>query len=391
MSVLAEPRTALAHHWMVTMRGGERVLESLAELFPSADIFTLVCDFRRMRSAFGGHHIHTSFLQRLPRATRWYPQFLPLFPSATERLDLRGYPLVITSDAATMKGVRVDPDAIHICYCHTPMRYVWSGFETYSRSGGPLARLALPPVAAWLRRWDYRAAQKVTHFVANSQTVAERIRRYYGRESIVVYPPVDTEYFTPSISSGKRADFFLVASQLVTYKRVDLAIEAFNRNGRRLVVIGEGPESGKLKRRARSNIQFLGFKTREVLRQNMQRARALVFPGEEDFGIVMAEAQACGTPVIAFRSGGASEIVTDGATGILFSEQTTASLESALESFDTQQFDPATIHESARRFSRERFTREFKRFLAGVAPSAKPLHASEVRSEQEALSFNTSS
>ena len=381
--------TALVHHWLVTMRGGERVLEALAQLFPSADIITLVCDHARMQSTFGGHRIHTSFLQHLPRATRWYPRYLPLFPMATERLDLRGYPLVITSDAATVKGVRTDPGAIHICYCHTPMRYVWSGYETYYRASGPLTRLLMPTVAAWLRRWDHRAAQKVTHFVANSQTVAERIRRYYHRESTAIYPPVDTDYFQPTDHPSEREGYFLLVSQLVPYKRSDLAVETFNRNGRPLVVIGEGPERAKLQRRARANIRFLGAQPRAALRNAMQRARALVFPGEEDFGIVMAEAQACGTPVIAFRRGGASEIVTDGTTGILIVQQTAASLEEGLERFDAEKFDPARIRESARRFSRERFMREFTGFLERVASPVRAFQTQSVESGQEVLAADS--
>ena len=389
MMAISASRTALAHHWLVTMRGGERVLEALAQLFPSADVFTLVCDYARMQSAFGGHRIHTSFLQRLPRATRWYPRYLPLFPLATERLDLRGYPLVITSDAATLKGVRTDPGAVHICYCHTPMRYVWSGYETYYRASGPLTRLLMPPVGRWLRRWDYQAAQKVTHFAANSWTVAERIRRYYHRESSVIYPPVDTEYFMPPPLADKREDFFLAVSQLVPYKRLDLAIEAFNRNGRRLVVIGEGPERSKLERRARPNIRFLGAQPRAALRNAMQRARALVFPGEEDFGIVMAESQACGTPVIAFQSGGASEIVTDSTTGILLAQQTAASLEEGLERFDAERFDPAAIRESALRFSRERFMREFTGFLERVVSPGRVVQTQRVESGQEVLAADS--
>ena len=389
MMGVSPSRTALVHHWLVTMRGGERVLEALAQLFPSADVFTLVCDYARMQPTFAGHRIHTSFLQRLPRATRWYPRYLPLFPMATERLDLRGYPLVITSDAATIKGVRTDPGAIHVCYCHTPMRYVWSGYETYYRASGPLTRMLMPPVGEWLRRWDYRAAQKVTHFVANSQTVAERIRRYYHRESTVIYPPVDTDYFTPAPPCEKRDDFFLAVSQLVPYKRIDLAVETFNRNGRPLVVIGEGPERSKLERRARPNIRFLGAQPRAALRNAMQRARALVLPGEEDFGIVMAEAQACGTPVIAFRRGGASEIVTDGATGILIVQQTAPSLEEGLERFDAEKFDPAAIRESALRFSRERFMREFRGFLERVASPARAIQTQSVESRQEVLAADS--
>lgn len=369
MTAISSLKTALVHHWLVTMRGGERVLEALAELFPRADIFTLVCDRAQMEPVFPRHRIRTSFLQHLPRAARWYRHYLPLFPLAAERLDLSGYQLVITSDAATLKGVRTDPGAMHICYCHTPMRYVWSGYETYCRAAGLLGRLALRAIASRLRRWDYQAAQGVTHFVANSQNVAERIRRFYGRESTVIYPPVDTEGFVPAPSAGRSEGFFLVVSQLVPYKRVELAVEAFNRRGASLWVIGDGSERHKLQRRARSNIRFLGSQPAEVLRQAMQRCRALVFPGEEDFGIVMAEAQACGKPVIAFARGGANEIVTDGVTGILFEEQTIESLLDGLDRCEESRFDPAAIRASALRFTRSRFLRGFSRFLENAFDS----------------------
>lgn len=229
----------------------------------------------------------------------------------------------------------------------------------------------------------------MTHFVANSQTVADRIRRYYHRESTVIYPPVDTAYFMPAPPYEKREDFFFAVSQLVPYKRVDLAIEAFNRNGRHLVVIGEGSEQRRLGRRARPNIRFLGSQPRAALRQAMRRARALVFPGEEDLGIVRAEAQACGTPVIAFRSGGASEIVTDGATGILFAQQTAASLEEGLERFDAERFDPAAIRESALRFTREKFMREFTGFLERVVSPGRVVQSQSVESGQEVLAADS--
>lgn len=377
-------KTALVHHWLVTMRGGERVFEALAGLFPNADIFTLVCDRRRMAPVFPGHRIHTSLLGWLPFATRWYPRYLPLFPWATERLDLRGYPLVITSDAATLKGVQTGPGAIHICYCHTPMRYVWSGYETYRRAGGLLARAALPVFAPWLRRWDREAAQRVSHFVANSQTVAERIPRYYGRESTVIYPPVDTDYFQLSTRPEEPDDFFLIVSQLVPYKRVDLAVEAFNRCGKRLLVVGEGSERPKLERHARANIRFLGAQPRSALREAMQHARALVFPGEEDFGIVMAEALACGTPVVAFQRGGAREIVTESETGVLFEDQTADSLLEGIARFERTRLNPLAMRASALRFSRRRFTQEFASFLDAVL-AAQPSPAAPAWSPAEAV------
>ena len=360
------PKTALVHHWLVTMRGGEKVLEALVELFPHADLFTLVCDRRSLSFGFDHARLHTSFLQRLPHPARWYPYYLPLFPAATERLDLSGYDLIISSDAATMKGVRGDRGATHICYCHTPMRYVWDGYESYRQFGGVLAGLALPILRGPLRRWDFRAAQRVTHFLANSRNVANRIRRCYLRESSVIYPPVNTEYFVPPPPTQRRQDFFLVVSQLVAYKRVDIAVQAFNRCGRPLIVIGDGPERRSLQRQANSNVQFLGFQPDEVVLRAMQECQALVFPGEEDFGMVMAEAQACGTPVIAFARGGANEIVADGATGILFEEQTADSLLYSIGRADRAQFDPKRTRGSVLRFSRARFRREIQSFVGEV-------------------------
>lgn len=341
------------------MRGGERVLEALAELFPSADLFTLVCDRSVLPTALSRMRIRTSFLQSLPRSTQWYPYFLPLFPAATEQLDLRGYDLVISSDAATMKGVRVDADATHICYCHTPMRCLWSGYQTYYQASGPVGRLGLSAIRNRLCRWDHEAAQRVSRFVANSQAVHERIQNCYGRKSVVIYPPVDTARFIPSPFGRPRDEYFLLVSQLVPYKRVDLVVEAFNQCGKPLVVIGDGPERSKLQRRARTNIQFKGSQPQLRVIESMQRCKAFVFAGEEDFGIVMAEAQACGTPVVALGKGGATEIVEDNSTGILFEEASEDSLLAALERLDKTSFDPECIRTSALRFTRWRFSEEF--------------------------------
>ena len=356
-------KTALVHHWLVTERGGERVLEALGELFPSADLFTLVHGASPLPASLSGHRLHSSFLQKFPRPTRWYRHYLPLFPMATEGLDLRGYDLVISSDAATVKGVRVSPDATHICYCHTPMRYIWNGYETYYQSAGPLERLALRAVRNPLRAWDYRAAQRVTHFVANSENVQKRIRDSYERESVVIYPPVDTHRFVIPALRQTTPDSFLLVSQLVPYKRVDLAIEAFNKCGKPLVIIGEGPERSKLQRQARPNIVFLGAQPQSAVIEAMQQCKAFVFAGEEDFGIVMAEAQSCGAPVIAFGQGGAREIVEDGVTGILFEEPSADSLLGGLERFQRLRFDGPAIRKSALRFGRQRFLWEFRNLL----------------------------
>jgi glycosyltransferase involved in cell wall biosynthesis len=359
MNPFAAPKVALVHHWLVTRRGGEQVFEAMAEQFPAADIYTLVNDAANHSPALSNRLIRSSILQKLPRASRWYPYYLPLFPAAVSRLDLTGYKLVISSDAAVVKGVRVDPGAVQICYCHTPMRCVWTGYETYFEAVGPATRLALSATRNWLRRWDYDAAQRVTLFIANSRNVQKRIKDCYGRESVVIYPPVDIEKFVLGSSHKPSNDFFLVVSQLVPYKRVDLLVEAFNRCGKELLVIGEGPERRKLERSAKPNIRFVGAQTRETVVRAMQQCRAFVFAGEEDFGIVIAEAQACGKPVIAFAGGGAQEIVQPGITGVLFEEQSADSVHRAVDRFDPRCFDAPTIRSSALRFGRERFQREF--------------------------------
>ncbi len=351
-------RVALVHHWLVTMRGGERVLESLAGLFPSADLFTLVCDRGILPSTLNRLRIRCSFLQRLPRATRWYRYYLPLFPFATRQLDLRGYDLVITSDAAMMKGIRTDASATHICYCHTPMRCLWGGYETYRQSAGWVTRFALSAVRNRLCHWDYDAAERVDYFIANSENVKNRIRNFYSRDSIVIYPPVDGRRFVIG-PRPIRENFFLVASQLVPYKRIDLVVKAFNMCKRPLVIIGDGPERSKLERQAAGNIRFEGSLPQAEVIKAMQRSKAFVFGGEEDFGIVMAEAQACGTPVVALGKGGALEIVEDNVTGVLFKEESVDSLLQALDCVDKMSFDPKLVRASALRFTDQHFRDEF--------------------------------
>ena len=359
MNPSKKPRVALVHHWLVARRGGERLFEAIAQQFPEADIFTLVHGDMNIFSGLKDHRIVPSFLQRLPRPSCWYPYYLPFFPAAVARLDLTGYDLIISSDAAAMKGVRVDPGAIHLCYCHAPMRYVWTGYETYYRAAGPAARLVLWALRDWLRRWDYDAAQRVTLFIANSRNVQKRIKDCYERESVVIYPPVEVDRFVlPGWNDSSRG-YFLLVSQLVPYKRIDIVVEAFNRCGRNLFIIGDGPERRLLEQKAKSNVQFLGPQTHETVVNAMQQCEAFIFAGEEDFGIVMAEVQACGKPVIAYAKGGASEIVQSGTTGILFEEQSVDSLLEALEAFNPRLFDAFTIRSTAMRFGRERFHREF--------------------------------
>lgn len=364
---LSSERTALAHHWLVAVRGGEKVLGALAELLPSADVFTLVQDASQTAAILGSREVRSSFLQRMPGAPRWHRYFLPLYPLAARSLDLRGYDLVVTSDAATIKGVRVDRSAAHICYCHSPMRYVWGETDRRYRAAPRHQRWALAAVRRPLQLWDYRAAQGVTQFVANSMNVQRRIRECYGRDSEVVYPPVDVDSYRPD-PSARCEGYFLTASHLVPYKRIDIVVDAFNRCGLPLLVVGSGPERARIERTARSNVRFLGAQPLQALVRLMQRCRAFVFAGEEDFGIVMAEAQACGKPVVALGRGGAGEIVTHGRTGVLFGEETSEGVLAGLEALHRGSFDPAEARESALRFRRERFLERFGELIAQARP-----------------------
>lgn len=346
-------KVAIIHYWLVAMRGGEKVLEQLCHLFPEADIFTHVVDPAVLSPTLKRHRIVTSFIDRLPGAHRHYQKYLPLMPLALEHLDLRGYDLVISSESGPAKGVVTDPDAVHVCYCHSPMRYVWNMYHDYRGGLGRLAGAALVPVAHYLRWWDTVTAARVDAFAANSGNVARRIRRYYGRGSEVVFPPVEVDDFTPTRDHD---GFYLVAGQLVGYKRADLAVEAFNRSGRPLVVIGAGEQLDTLRRMARPNVRVLGPQPFDSLRSHYARCRALVFPGEEDFGIVPVEAMASGKPVLAYGRGGALETVVDGRTGLFFREQTVDAINGAVERFEATE----------RRFSTEEIALHARGFHADL-------------------------
>jgi len=371
-------RIAIVHYWLVSMRGGEKVLQALCELYPDADIFTHVVVPDRIAPSIRKHRIRTSFIARLPRAGKWYRHYLPLMPMALEQLDLSDYDLVISSESGPAKGVIAAPGAVHVCYCHSPMRYIWSMYQAYRQSAGRGVKILMPYLAHYLRNWDQIAAARVDSFAANSHTVAARIQRYYGRPATVVYPPVDVDRFR-LLPRSEIGDFFLMAGELVAYKRPDLAIEAFNRLGRKLVVIGGGEMLATLRRQARSNITFLGPQPFDVLAAHYSRCRALIFPGEEDFGIVPVEAMASGRPVIAFGRGGATETVVHGRTGYLFGEQTMEALVGAVEAMDRFDPNPAEIAANARSFAPDRFAREIKRFIEDA------ISASAVRSPRAAV------
>jgi glycosyltransferase involved in cell wall biosynthesis len=361
-------RVALAHHWLVGMRGGEKVLEEIGAIFPQAPIYVLVARPERLSPALSRRTIHTSRLQALPGAERHYKKMLPLYPWAIGSLRVKPpVDLVLSSDASMIKGLGYPPGTPHVCYCHSPPRYLWDLQEDYMQSaeaGGTLGRALLKWTIPRVREFDRQAAERVTHFIANSAFVRERIRRCYGREAEVIHPPVALDDFVPLEKEPE--DFYLIVSQLTPYKRVDLAVEAFNRLGRRLVIIGEGSERRPLEARARDNITFLGSQPFPVLQDHYRRCRALIFPGIEDFGITPLEAQASGRPVLAYAGGGVLETVVNGVTGFFFRDQTPESLIEVIEQFEGEmdRFDPKQCRQQAERFAPDRFRMELRSFLA---------------------------
>ncbi len=351
-------RIALVHYWLVNMRGGEKVLESLCKMYPEADIFTHVCHRESLSPLLQDRRIYTTFIQKLPFAVRHYQKYLPLMPLALEQLDLTGYDLVISSESGPAKGVLTRATTPHVCYCHSPMRYLWDFYPDYVAHASPFVRLAMRPLFHRLRLWDVISAHRVDHFVANAKTVAQRIRKHWRREAAVVHPPVDIESL--SLGTEGRKEYYLYVGQCIDYKRGDLAVEACTRLNLPLIVVGEGEARKKWERMAGSTITFTGRLPFADIAALYASCRALLFPGEEDFGMVPVEAMACGTPVIAYGRGGATESVLDGETGLFFDEQTVESLCEALHCFAQQEshFDPQYIREHATRFNEERFMSE---------------------------------
>ena len=336
------------------MRGGEKVLEALCEMFPGADLFTHVYNPPAISNTIRRHRVQTTFIQKFPRSVHHYRKYLLLMPLALEQLDLRGYDLVISCESGPAKGVLVPPGTPHLCYCHTPMRYVWDMYPVYAASAGRAMRLLMPFFAHYLRLWDVTSAARVDHFVANSRHVAMRIARCYHRSAEVIPPPVDTKAFSPADRQG---DYYLVVGQLARYKRADLAIEAFNKLGKPLVVIGDGEQLKELRATAADNIKIMGYQPFEVVRDHYARCKALIFPGEEDFGIVPVECMASGRPVIALRRGGVLDTVVDGVTGFFFEEQNVDSLIDAVTRFELNEHGIASevLVEHARQYSRDLF------------------------------------
>jgi glycosyltransferase involved in cell wall biosynthesis len=353
-------KVALVHDWLTGMRGGEKVLEVLCERFPQAELFTLLHVAGSVSPIIERMSIHTSMLQRLPAIHRYYRECLPLFPALIERFDLSRFDLVISTSHCVAKSAIAAPSAVHICYCLTPMRYAWDQFDAYfgPRRLGQPASLVMRRVMNRLARWDRETAARASRYVAISHYVAGRIGRYYNREATVVYPPVDTDFFRPG--TGPSGDYALVVSALVPYKRIDLAIDACRMAGMPLKIVGTGPDRSTLERRAGSaqETAFLGHRSNEEVRELYRGARVVLLPGEEDFGIVPLEAQACGRPVVAYAGGGALETVVDGETGFLVGEPSAASFSSAIQRARNERFDPTAIRHHAERFGKERFANE---------------------------------
>ena len=381
MDVHKSPRVALVHDWLTGMRGGEKCLEVLCRRWPDARLYTLLHKRGSVSPIIEDRRPITSFLQRFPSVERYYRYMLPLMPFAAN-WRIADCDLLVSSSHCIAKAALPPRGVPHVCYCHTPMRYAWHMKESYF--GGKFGRVKASLVDRLLRsmrEWDRRTSDRVTHFIANSQTVQKRIRQSYGRESVVINPPVDTDFYTPA--AIEREDFYLIVSAFAPYKRLDLAIESCRRLGRRLAIIGTGQDAARLRALAGPNVTFLGWQSNEAIRDHLRRCRALLFPGEEDFGIVPVEANACGTPVIAYGKGGATETIvplgrSTAPTGVWFDEQTTAALTEAMERFERSApaFHSGAIRRHALRFNSKRYELEMVDYLENVL---RPAAASPVR------------
>jgi glycosyltransferase involved in cell wall biosynthesis len=356
-------KVAIVHDYLNQMGGAERVVMAFHEMFPDAPIYTSIYDPQRVDPAFQKMDIRTSFMQKLPMVTKHHQPYLPFYPFAMESLDLRGYDLVLSSSSAFGKGVITRPETLHVCYCHTPMRWCWNYDEYVEREQlGGVVRRVLPFLITGLRIWDQTSAMRVDAFIANSPVVAERIQKYYRRDAVVIPPPVEASRF-PFDPNVQPEDYFLTLSRLIPYKRVDLAIEACNRLHLPLVVIGSGRDAERLQQLAGPTIRFMGRLSDEEVLHYFAHCRAFLSLNEEDFGITPLEAQACGRPVIAYGAGGALTSVVDGVTGTFFTEQTVDSLTATLASFDEHAYDSHVIHNHALEFDLPRFQRRILQFI----------------------------
>ncbi len=366
---MKDMKVAIVHDWLTGMRGGEKCLEVFCELFPEAPIYTLLHEEGSVSRTIENMDIRTSFLQKIPGISKKYRWFLPIFPLAIGSFDLSGYDLVISSSHCIAKGAKRSPDALHICYCYTPMRYAWEFFDDYFSKENLVKRYLISGVLNSLKRWDINSNKRVDYFVAISDNIKDRIKRHYNTDAEVIYPPVDIADVS---YDNKKGDYYLIVSAFVPYKRIDLAIKAFNETKRKLIVVGDGPDRDNLRNSVlNENIEFPGWVDANSLKECYAGCKALIFPGEEDFGIVPVEAQSFGKPVIAYAKGGVLETVTpflenkENATGVFFNEQTVGSLNKAIDIFENneEKFIPLKIKDNAKRFNRNRFKREIQEYI----------------------------
>jgi glycosyltransferase involved in cell wall biosynthesis len=362
-------KIALVHDYLVQYGGAERVLECFAEIWPYAPIYTLIYDEKKTHGRFKGKRIYTSFLQNFPYSRKNHRVFPALMPPAIEQFDLSQYDIVLSDSSSYAKGAITPPETLHICYCHTPMRYAWDDCQKYIQEFGfpGYVKKIIPFIMNYIRVWDRVSADRVDEYIANSRFVAKRIKKYYKKDSTVINPPIDTKKF----HIGKSGDYFLMVGRLMTYKRFDIAVEAFNRLGWPLKIIGRGLEYKKLKKMAKPNIEFMGRLTDEELFETYANAKAFVFPQEEDFGLVAIEAMASGKPIVAFRGGDIIEHARDGKEAVYFNEQTSQSLIGALEKFHPDDFDSQAIREKALPFDREIFKDKMKKYIESALENYK--------------------
>ena len=366
-------KVALLHYWLTNIRGGEKVFLELCKMFPEADIFTHVISKEIKNTYFFKRKVYTSFINKLPNAEKLYKNYMPLMFKAAQSFDLSGYDLIISSESGPIKAIRKPKNARHICYCHTPMRYLWDMFDDYYKFAPLHKKLAMKLLKNYLRKQDLYSAENVDDFIVNSHFVKERVKRIYKRDAKVIYPPVNIDIFTKSTDNIEES-YYLMAGELVRYKRPDLAVRAFNRNGRKLVIAGTGEELYSLQAIAESNVTFAGRVDNEKLHELYRNAQALIFPGVEDFGIVPLEAQAAGTPVIAYAQGGALETVIDGETGIFFHDHTPEALNASIDIFESikSTFNSRKIKQHSQKFSQQRFQKELRIFLSKQVATQNP-------------------
>jgi len=356
-------KVALVHDWLVSPGGAERVLREFASLFPEAPIFTTVYDRKAMGSMFTEKRVLTSYMQKIPFARRHYRKMLALMPRAFEEFDLREFDLILSSSSCCAKGVISPANTLHISYVHTPMRYAWDLYPDYIKQSGFLTRFAMRIQMTSIRQWDALSGIRVDKYLANSREVAARIAKTYRRDAAVLHPPVQTDFYSPGSHPDRHEEYYLIVSRLVAYKRVDLAVRACNKLGRKLIVIGSGPEGKSLRRLAGSRISFLGQISDNEVREHYRNCRALLFPALEDFGITPVEVQACGKPVIALGRGGALDTVVPGVTGVFFDEQTESSLIDGIREFECRHWDSSEIRRHAKKYDRQFFISKLQDFI----------------------------